>query len=288
MRRDSFDQIFVFDVGKIFLLNLVDSLELKLVDRAGYQRFRDQLEGIAQCTTDGWWRDPMRSVFVASRSPRLRGDERFVSVAALSQPQLRKIDPLRELAGDLPEPHRVVDDAVLRAFLSSRLHKKTYWLTDLRSLGRPANADAVRDRLGLDWVEDDMYLYRTDMRRDRVASAGPWRPSALCDGTARFRARRCDEVRPRGFAGWGRTVELSAWRRRRLGAAIAGAAELIAGLGPLAPGDCEIRYLGRTEEPSQCDTAKDHQEFCKYINGGQVPDPELLYRRLLDLEAGLL
>ena len=283
MRRDLFDAVFAFPVGRLFLLNLADSMELLLIDRAGYRAFLTELENVADRGVEGWWQVPLMGSALASSAAPVHGGERFSSVAALRLTDVRRIDAIRELAGDDPDVREVVEDAVLRTFLLSRLQKKDYWLTDRRSLKSAGTADEVRDRLGLDWVNDEMFLYRIDLRVDRVAAAGPKRPSALCRGTARFRARRHDEVRPRHFRGWGRTVELSAWCGRRAAAKMVGAAEVISPVGPLMPDDGEMHYVGRTHHPSYCTEDADHADFAVLLNGGSAPDTDAMYRRLCEL-----
>lgn len=288
MDRPLFDDIFDFILGEIFLLNLIDSMELALIEKSSYGDFLQQLSAVTERNTEGWWRDALQATILASKQPGFKGMEHFSSILALNESDLQRLDGESELRGASPDEARLLTDKFLRNILVSRLQKKLYWLTDRRCLVSRKTADQVRDRLGLDLVDDMMHLFRIDLKPQRVIKAQPRRPSALCDGTPRFRVRRHDEAGHLRFKDWGRTVDLDAWRKRSFGSAIAGAAELISDIGPLSPADgINISYLGKTQNPAQCSDQEDHESFAAYLNNGKRVDRDSLYRRLTTLERTL-
>lgn len=287
MKRDVFDSIFRFVVGQIFLLNLADSMRLHLIDKAGYARFIDMLDGDADRSVDGWWSHPLRSAFFASQVPVMSGRELFSSVVAYNRESVFRADALQDLLDDEPDRRRLSEDASVKILLTTKTNKKIYWLTDRRSLNFVSSADTLRDKLGLDWVDDEMYLYRIDFDYERVITNPLRRPSALCGGTPRFCARRHDESAHRYFKGWGRTIDLRAWRTRKPRARLGGAAELISRLGPVLDGVAGIWFVGMTRSPSGCSSDEDHADFARILNEDAVLQADPLYSQIVELAGRL-
>lgn len=283
LKRDLFDQIDSFPKGRLFLLNLAESIELKLVGTTHIQDFFSRLDSVPDRTVDQWWLHAISAVLPAEKSPEFKGGERFATIIAMSADRASVIDPEAELLGPVPQHPQLVDEPVVRSILLSRQHKKVYWLTEARSLQGAHSADGVRDALGLDWIDEDMALYRLDIERSKVATASTKRPSGLCRGTPRFKVRRFDERSHRAYNNWGRTVHLGAWRRRRPARGqIAGAAEVVSALGPLKEGWAEVRFIGWTRNPSDCSADDDHTLFSIALNAGQSVEPDSLYQRILN------
>jgi len=283
LKQTAFSEIdgFAGGVGRLFLLNLADSIELRLVAEADVASFYARLDAIGTRSESGWWLRAVEPVLPACVAVPLSGRERFATVQAVTRNELARADSEAELDNTAPDPRATLSDRLAASLLSSRQSKKKYWLTDERCLAGAASPDDVRDKLGLDWVDDGIVLIQFSLSGKVVAAAGVYRPSALCGGSHRFRARRHDEEAQRGFQRWGRTVNLGFWRHyRRRHARLAGAAESVSNVGPLNAGIAVARLLGRTVRPSRCSSPHDHQQFAVALNEGKAVDPATLYGRL--------
>lgn len=268
--------------GRIFLLNLAESIEIGLVDAGQANAYGTALAAWSERSSKRWWLNAIAGSAVAKQQPAMRAWERLATIVSLSRSDALAVDPVLALYGASRLAGDVLDDDVLRAILIMKSRKKLYWVTEQRSIARALKADEVRDLLGLDWADEDIVLYRVDLDGVRARKAAPLRPSGLCRGSARFKARRHDERHHRAYKGWGRTVDLAAWRTawgaQAFGAT--GACELVAELGPLDAGAGAWHFVGETEHPSGCNSDADHLRFAEALLGDRGADADDLHRRV--------
>jgi hypothetical protein len=280
MDRGVFDEIYADSTGEgqLFLLNLADSIELDLVDVTVMQDYSTWLNSVADRSRPGWWKGRLGSVLPATKKPSLSGKERLVTVAAIKKDEYEKYTSKARLYGAISSiPSRVAAEV-----LTSRQGKIYYWITEKSALRAATTPDEVRDALGLDWVGQESVLFQFDLDGSAVSKADTKRPSGLCGGSARFRARRADETSPKTHDGWGRTVHLESWRKGRDHASLSasGAPELISLVGPLPVGGTNVTLIGETASPSGCSAVSDHNLFAIALNSGSRLDAETLFKRL--------
>lgn len=271
-------------VGCIFLLNLADSLELGLLSRESYGAYLTWLRGRPDRSLDGWWTQPPTSPLPANVEPVLAASSRLVTVMAVPMAGLPTYSGRSRVYGTPPSPQAMVaTEASLEALRSRMGSKLHYWITDSLALGAAGSADEVRDLLGLDWLGAEWAVFKVYLDAAHVSACETRRPSGLCDGSARFRARRPDEAAPTSHPGWGRAVHLGAWRAGRSRALLpaTGAPELITMAGPLAATGAPVDYVGETATDSGCLDPTDHAQFALALNAGNAVAPDALLQRLL-------
>lgn len=275
MEREIFDNIWSFIEGKLFLLNFRDSLALNLINTEITTNFISSLSDVFKTKPNynGWWlnafpRNAVLSISVAT----LSGLENLATVVC------EKIhsDPEEEFFG-VPAPIGILPPDSEKLF-KSRQTKKKYWISDSNSMPDKASADDARNHLGLDWVQEDMVLYMIEINT-LTRYHNLLRPSALCDGSTRFRVYREDESNHNNYPKWGMTVDLGRWHSAKInGGSISGAPEVVSNIGPLnSKNVSSVIKLGVTRKPSGCTDDLDHQTFAKWLNNHKPPVADELY-----------
>lgn len=280
MDRSVFDDIYADSTGEgqLFLLNLADSIELDLVDVTAVRGYSTWLTSVADRSRPGWWKGRLGPLLPATKKPALSGKERLATVAAIKKDEYEKYTAKARLYGAVVS----ISSRVAEEVLTSRQGKIHYWITEKSALRTATTPDEIRDALGLDWVGEESVLFQFDLDASAVSKADTKRPSGLCGGSARFRARRADESSPKAHDGWGWTVHLESWRNGRDYASLgtSGAPELISLVGPLPVGGTNVTLIGETKSPSGCSDVSDHNLFAIALNSGSRLDADTLFKRL--------
>lgn len=289
MRKDIFDFIWKFEQGKLFLLNLLDSCALHLLSSAHMTAFLNSLESVPEDERgeEGWWLKAIpRHEILSKCGPTLTNSEQLATIICV--PRAEDMDPEDEFFGNQDDSATSLTSASARIF-KSRQSKKVYWLSDERSMTDVSAPDDIRDRLGLDWVGEDMVLYRVKFDPPTTPDVVIKRPSGLCRGSSRFKAHREDEQNPLVYKGWGMTVDLKRWRHRASNqATVAGAPEFVTNIGPLnASLVGGVERVGATRKPSGCTTDADHKQFAVWLNKHQALDADNVYSQLASSIFGL-
>jgi hypothetical protein len=280
MKRDVFDNIWKFPEGCLFLLNLLDSCDLNLLAKDHVNGFLNDVEIIPheERNHDKWWLSAIPWHTVASKCvPARSGNEQFSTAICIHQDM--DGDPEREFFGDSVINIVKLDEAEEKIF-KSRQSRKIYWLSDTTAMNNATTADAVRDRLGLDWAQENMVVYRVSVPNAKAVNAK--RPAGLSGGSPRFKARREDETSHLSYQQWGMTVDLEKWRRAKAdNDTIVGVPELVADVGPLnSTENGVVARLGITRNPSGCTSEHDHKAFARRLNSNQTVEAEAVYNRL--------
>lgn len=280
MKRDVFDNIWKFPEGCLFLLNLLDSCELGLLAKDHVDDFLKDVEAIPYDgrNHDRWWAPTIpRHTVISKCSPAYSGKEQFATVIPIPLGDARP--PKDEFFGT-DTSHIVPLDEADETIFKTRQARKVYWLSDTAAMNDATTADTVRDRLGLDWVQENMLLYRVNVPAAKAANAK--RPAGLSGGSPRFKARREDEATHLNYQKWGMTVDLHKWRLAQVGNnPIAGVPELVADVGPLTSMEYgNVLCIGITRNPSGCTSEHDHKAFAYHLNANQPLAAEAIYNRL--------
>lgn len=262
------------------MLNLLDSCELGLLAKDHVVDFLKDVGAIPheERNHEGWWLPAIPWHTVVSKcAPTRSGNEQFSTVICVKQDV--DGDPESEFFGTRTSNVVELDEAEEKIF-KSRQSRKVYWLSDTTAMTDATTADAVRDRLGLDWAQENMVVYRVSVPEARAVNAK--RPAGLSGGSPRYKARREDEATHLNYSQWGMTVDLEKWRRAKAGNdSIAGVPELVADVGPLnSTENGVVVRLGATRNPSGCTSEHDHKAFARRLNSNQIVEAEAVYIRL--------
>ena len=282
MKRAIFDVINSNPKGKVFIANLYQSTKIGAVDKRALAFFIKKInEHTASPTSEEWWREYLPEQITSTLIVDSTKPNKICSITSIDEDTVNKI--FRYLKRNIAEfkiGDTIPNNIITKTILDRRLNKKTYWVTEEEFLKNyTENADRIRDGLGLDFCHNNRYLFMVSIDFLSAKKSDLFkRPCGLSGGSPKFRARRDDEENHASYEGWGMTLDLAKWREKNgIEHSMAGCPEaIIDGNHCRSENFDKLVYMGKTEQPSNCDDKNDHIAYANFLLTHSPPADQIL------------
>ncbi len=270
----------VSKAGTLFLLNLLDSLEVGIVDKIQVKKYFARLLAVPLVDRhrEGWWWRCQPLWGLSDVAHPLQEAPTSSLVGARWLP-VRRLETCGLGVLNYESSRTIVDQEEIRILVAELFprNKNWYWFSSVAAINNSILPSQAREKLGLDWLSADYACFSVEIAMaDAGDCGGAFRPTGLCGGSMRFRARREDENGHLSYPSWGMTVDLAAWKQRK--EKISGVPEAL-----LALSERSIIELSRINCHGilrDIVSPNDHAEFAVLLNGGCSLDVDVLFDRL--------